>query len=564
MTKFARRMGALCLGLLISTALLAHNANAASSRLAEPVTVSSTLMQLSAENPVLRRAIDALRAEAAAKGSVKIAVKLNVAFAPERVLSDWNKMQQRREIAGAAAALRKALPNARSFEPFADVPYVVLAVDTAGLDRLVTVAGLARITPAGALNWQRDYAELFSDTGEDGKPLPAEPTGDLTIVRPQVVNGTNARPDTHPFQVSLQNGKPNNFDAHYCGGTLIAERFVVTAAHCLAPQSVLVGTQQLVDGEGRNLGRRVGIARSHAYPGSADVAVLELAEPVTGIPFASLASLEPVAVGTLLRASGWGLTGEKLPERLPELQEADLPLAARDDRRCQGWGGLRPWQICTSNGLGPEDYWGRSLCNADSGGPLTIDHGQGYTELVGIASKAKCGSYSLFVNVAESGVSSFIRNIAFPPLRKIGFEATSLSVAEGVRAPLPPVSDGWQPRLNAVLSGGKLTLKLVRPTAAEAASITYRISGGTATPLVPGQAVNGFSRPPATAGRDYVQVSGRLTFQPGQASATIEVPIIDDRVKEEPETFTVSLSEASAGWWSGDTGTATVTIIDND
>ena len=68
----------------------------------------------------------------------------------------------------------------------------------------------------------------------------------------------------------------------------------------------------------------------------------------------------------------------------------------------------------------------------------------------------------------------------------------------------------------------------------------------------------------ATAGEDYQPVSGTITFAPGQTTATIAVPIQDDGMREAAETFIVSLSEASAGWWTGDTGTATVTIRDND
>ena len=46
----------------------------------------------------------------------------------------------------------------------------------------------------------------------------------------------------------------------------------------------------------------------------------------------------------------------------------------------------------------------------------------------------------------------------------------------------------------------------------------------------------------ATAGEDYVVVSGTLSFPAGSTTATIDVPLIDDRVVEDSETFTVTLS----------------------
>uniref|UniRef100_A0A671KGK8 Complement factor D-like n=1 Tax=Sinocyclocheilus anshuiensis TaxID=1608454 RepID=A0A671KGK8_9TELE len=42
-----------------------------------------------------------------------------------------------------------------------------------------------------------------------------------------IVNGTEAKPHSRPFMVSLQ----KNW-RHICGGFLISDRFVMTAAHC--------------------------------------------------------------------------------------------------------------------------------------------------------------------------------------------------------------------------------------------------------------------------------------------------------------------------------------------
>ncbi|AFY61366.1 glycoside hydrolase family 9 protein [Synechococcus sp. PCC 6312] len=66
----------------------------------------------------------------------------------------------------------------------------------------------------------------------------------------------------------------------------------------------------------------------------------------------------------------------------------------------------------------------------------------------------------------------------------------------------------------------------------------------------------------ATAGQDYTSRTGTLTFNPGERSKTISVPILNDTLVENNETFTVRLSNSQQATIAKTTGTAT--IIDND
>ena len=62
----------------------------------------------------------------------------------------------------------------------------------------------------------------------------------------------------------------------------------------------------------------------------------------------------------------------------------------------------------------------------------------------------------------------------------------------------------------------------------------------------------------ATAGADYTSTSGTLTFQTGDTQKTISVPIIDDSVEDDGETFTLTLSNASGATLADAEATGTI------
>jgi hypothetical protein len=67
----------------------------------------------------------------------------------------------------------------------------------------------------------------------------------------------------------------------------------------------------------------------------------------------------------------------------------------------------------------------------------------------------------------------------------------------------------------------------------------------------------------ALAKNDYISRSGTVTFRPGQTRATISVPIVNDKVWEGDETFSVRLSNPTNATIGG-SGTETFTIQDDD
>ncbi|CAK1548128.1 unnamed protein product [Leptosia nina] len=71
----------------------------------------------------------------------------------------------------------------------------------------------------------------------------------------RIIGGEKAADGEFPHQVSLRIKNRNNVWQHFCGGTIIAERWVLTAAHCTEPYKqyidrmrAVVGTNKLDSG----------------------------------------------------------------------------------------------------------------------------------------------------------------------------------------------------------------------------------------------------------------------------------------------------------------------------
>jgi poly(3-hydroxybutyrate) depolymerase len=68
----------------------------------------------------------------------------------------------------------------------------------------------------------------------------------------------------------------------------------------------------------------------------------------------------------------------------------------------------------------------------------------------------------------------------------------------------------------------------------------------------------------ATAGSDYLAVSGTLTFEPGEAAKLVSIPIINDGVSGLGRNFQIGLSNPSSGAALSKATVSTITILDND
>ncbi|XP_014704306.2 chymotrypsinogen 2-like isoform X1 [Equus asinus] len=200
----------------------------------------------------------------------------------------------------------------------------------------------------------------------------------------RIVNGEDAVPGSWPWQVSLQYSS----GFHFCGGSLINENWVVTAAHCSVTTSHRVVLGEFDQGSSQENIQVLKIAKVVKNPSYSS---LTIRNDITLVKLASSARLSntvsPVCLpsandnfpaGTLSVTTGWGKTQYDASKTPDKLQQAVLPLLSNTD--CKKY-----WGSKIANSMVCAGASGVSSCNGDSGGPLVAQKNGAWT-LVGIVS----------------------------------------------------------------------------------------------------------------------------------------------------------------------------------
>ncbi|GGJ34205.1 S1 family peptidase [Streptomyces brasiliensis] len=187
-----------------------------------------------------------------------------------------------------------------------------------------------------------------------------------------VVGGTTTTTTAYPFMMQITDAAQNQF----CGGTLVAPKKVVTAAHCMVGETTgslrVVGGRTYLNGTNGTVSRVSKIWINPDYTDANDgddVAVLTLSTsmPYTTASYVSSSQTGVYAAGTTARILGWGTTSENgSPSN--QLRTATVPIVS--DSSCRGSYGsdfIQSDMVCAGYASGGVD-----TCQGDSGGPLLI------------------------------------------------------------------------------------------------------------------------------------------------------------------------------------------------
>jgi secreted trypsin-like serine protease len=275
----------------------------------------------------------------------------------------------------------------------------------------------------------------FAESGKKGEAdragHAADPSGS------KVIGGQLADEGEWPWQVALTVAKmPVSTDSQFCGGSLVLDQWVLTAAHCvhmiddqgvefdLLPQeiSIVAGTNYL-DGSGD----RIPVEQIFVHPSYSatqfdyDIALIKLSR-APNVPYETI-EVPDATFGDILSqpgvttiVTGWGLQNGARPS--PELRETQIQmldremcnssmmearaeeavngfiyaadvLAVNEDAAYPLWEQLlaqAPMPISENMICSGTFEGGKTSCNGDSGGPLVVPLDDGSYIQAGIVS----------------------------------------------------------------------------------------------------------------------------------------------------------------------------------
>ncbi|XP_018415220.1 PREDICTED: ovochymase-2-like [Nanorana parkeri] len=210
----------------------------------------------------------------------------------------------------------------------------------------------------------------------------------------RIVGGTTAKEHDYPWIVSI-----TRKSKHVCGGALVSERHVITAAHCVTDKNitglfkVCIGDHDFNVKEDSEMVFSILEVIIHpnflqSQPINYDIAILVLNENIKfdgKIQPACLPSPDEIfPPGYLCVALGWGRTLEHGPVA-KILQQVTLPIVEQEAcmRTMQTLGPRATFQTAVCAGF-PEG--GKDACQGDSGGPFLCPRIHGRWVLVGVTS----------------------------------------------------------------------------------------------------------------------------------------------------------------------------------
>jgi len=225
--------------------------------------------------------------------------------------------------------------------------------------------------------------------------------------RSRIIGGATTEVNEYPWMVSLLLR-----GTHGCGGTLISNRWILSAAHCFDDhirrnyknwQASLGEHDRRTDSEADHINIDIAKIINHpdfrtGYWNNFDFSLVEMTEEVD---FSLHPHIRPVCLptneghsfeGVTATATGWGFTDPEIERLASVLQEVDVTVLSNQECK-ENYGRIWNVQITDQNLCANVKGGGKDACQMDSGGPLIARCSQVKNfELIGVTSWGEgCG-----------------------------------------------------------------------------------------------------------------------------------------------------------------------------
>ncbi|CAN0478252.1 unnamed protein product [Rangifer tarandus platyrhynchus] len=251
--------------------------------------------------------------------------------------------------------------------------------------------------PNNSEDFEITPTQLITITGQDTVQLFTREcgvrSGLITLSEERIMGGSKAKEGDWPWQVSLQWSS-----SHRCGGALISNRWILSAAHCFRSYSEPRQWIATFGTSTKSPQQRVGVTRILIHENynpethENDIALVQLDREVTYTRYIHRVCLpeanQAISPGSTAYVTGWGSQSYS-GDTVPELEQAQVNIISNNICNAPAGynGAVLSGMLCAGVPQGGVD-----ACQGDSGGPLVQEDSRQHWFIVGIVSWGyQCG-----------------------------------------------------------------------------------------------------------------------------------------------------------------------------